>query len=77
MYIYMCVRVRLCVCVVCVLCVCVGGRGGEEERRRSGQLIPSGVSLRITEAEQLYQVKRMIGGLGKMLFLTCSQTENV
>ena len=31
------------------------------------QLVPSAVSLRITETEQLYQAKRTIGGIGDML----------
>ena len=35
------------------------------------------VSLKRAETEQLYQVKRMIGGIGDMLFSICSQTENV
>ena len=35
------------------------------------------ISLRTAETEQLYQVKRMIGGIGDMLFSVCSQTENV
>ena len=39
--------------------------------------IPSAVSTRINGAQQLHQVKRMIGGLGNMLFSTYSQTENV
>ena len=34
------------------------------------QLIPSAVSLRRAQVEQLYQAKRMIGGIGKMLFST-------
>ena len=51
-----------CVLVrMCVLCV----------------LIPSAVSLRKNGAQQLYQVKRMIGGLGNVLFSTCSLTWNV
>ena len=31
------------------------------------QLIPSAVSLRIAETEQLYQAKRMTGGIGNVL----------
>ena len=31
------------------------------------QLIPSAVSLRIAETEQLYQAQRMIGGIGNVL----------
>ena len=37
-------------------------------------LIPSTVSLRRTGVEQLYQVERMIGGIGHMLFSIYSQT---
>ena len=37
------------------------------------QLLPSAVSLRTTETEQLHQAKRMIGGNGNMLFTTDSQ----
>ena len=37
------------------------------------QLIPAKVSLNIAETEQLYQVKRMIGGIGDMLFSIYSQ----
>ena len=33
------------------------------------------VSLKIAETEQLYQGKRMIGGIGNVLLSTCSQTE--
>ena len=40
-------------------------------------LIPAKVSLKRAETEQLFQVKRMIGGIGDMLFSICSQTENV
>ena len=40
------------------------------------QLILSAVSLRIAETEQLYQAKRMIGGMGDVLLSTYSQTEN-
>ena len=32
------------------------------------QLVPSAVSLRITETEQLYQAKRMIGEIGRANF---------
>ena len=37
----------------------------------------SAVSLKIAEFEQLCQVLRLIGGIGNMLFSTCSQTLNV
>ena len=40
------------------------------------QLVPSAVSLRIDETEQLYQAKRMIGGIGDVLLSTYSQTES-
>ena len=74
------VRVRLClfaVFVCCVVCVCSVvsltcksfDRLGERGRI---QLIPSSVSLKITETEQLYRAKQMI-----VLFSTYSQTENV
>ena len=66
---YMCVCVcvlRLCVssCLCLWLCfvLCV---------------LCSAVPLRRAGVDQLYQVKRMIGGLGNMLFSTCSHTENV
>ena len=64
--------------VVVVVCGgCGGGRGRGETNRTIWLLVPSEVSLRIAETEQLYQVKRMIGGIGNMLFSICSQTENV
>ena len=44
--------------------------------RTISQQVPSAVSLRITETEQLYQVKRMIGGIGNVLCSTFSQTQN-
>ena len=41
------------------------------------QLVPSHVSLRITDAQQLLQVKGMIGGIGDMLYLDLfSKLEN-
>ena len=33
-------------------------------------MIPSAVSLRIAETEQLYQAQRMIGGIGNVLLST-------
>ena len=86
--VFVLVLVFVFVTVCCVCCVCVGG--GEEEEwwwwwvgvvfvvhwTRISQLILSAVSFRRNGAQQL-QVKRTIGGLGKMLFSTCSQTENV
>ena len=44
--------------------------------RTISQLVPSAVSLRITETEQLYQVKRMIEGIGNVPCSTYSQTLN-
>ena len=43
--------------------------------RTISQLIPSAVSLR-TAAEQIFQVARLIGGIGNMLFSTYSLTKN-
>ena len=40
-------------------------------------LFPFAVSVKRAGVEQLYQVKRMIGGIGNMLFSIYSQTENV
>ena len=40
-------------------------------------LIPFAVSLRRAGVEQLYQVKRMIGGIGNFLSSIFTQTENV
>ena len=77
-----CLCLCLCLCVLHVVCCC--GGGGREGGRRRGKtnrtvwlLIPARASLKIAETEQLYQVKRMIGGIGDMLFSICSQTENV
>ena len=60
---------------MCVVVVVEEGEG-EESNRTMSQLIPSAVSLRIAETEQLYQAKRMIGGIGSVLLSTCSQTVN-
>ena len=51
-------------------------RERREETNRT--MSPSAVSLRIaeTEAEQLYQAKRRIGGIGNVLLSTYAQTEN-
>ena len=61
----------LCVVVVLVVVVVVveGGR-----RRETNRTIWAKVSLKIAETEQPYQVKRMIGGIGGMLFSIYSQT---
>ena len=74
-----------CLCLsvsVCVAC-CVlwwrreGGRRRRETNRTILLLIPARASVKIFETEQLYQVKRMIVGIGDMLFSIYSQTENV
>ena len=75
--------VSLSLCVVCVVC-CVlwwwlwlwwwwkwreGRRSeGEREREKTNRTIWAKVSLKIAETELPYQVKRMIGGIGDMLF---------
>ena len=41
-------------------------RKGRKTNRTISQLVPSNVSLRITGAQQLYQVKRMIRGIGNV-----------
>ena len=50
------------------------GFGGERQNRTARWLIPSAVSLRSAGVEQLDQEKRMIGGIGNMLFSIYSQT---
>ena len=52
-----------------------GGRGGGDKPKQS-PLIPSAVSLRIAETEQLYQAQRKFGGIGNLLLSTYSQTDN-
>ena len=52
--------------VLCVL-VCVGVCV-------SARSTLSAVSRKFSEIEQLYQAQRMVGGLGHVLFSTCSQT---
>ena len=66
------------VVVVVVFCGCCGGggRGREETNRTVSQLLPSAVSLRIAETEQLYLAQRMVGGIGKVLLSIFTQTEN-
>ena len=39
---------------------------GKRDERQTESLIPSAVSLRRAGVEQLYQVRRMIGGIGNM-----------
>ena len=85
MYMYMCVCVCVCVCVsfslllrVVAVAVAGCGGGGTEggDKPTQSQLIPSAVSLRIAETEQLYQAQRMFVGIGNVLLSTYSQTEN-
>ena len=70
----------LCLCVCCVLrVVCCGGGGGRREERGETNrtiwlLIPARASIRRAGVEQLYEVKRVIGGIGDMLFSIYSQT---
>ena len=75
----------LCLCVLCVVVVLVvvvvveggeeeGGREGGKRRRETNRTIWAKVSLKIAETEQLYQGKRMIGGIGDMLFSIDSHT---
>ena len=52
-------------------------RKERKTNRTISQLVPSAVSLRRAGVEQLHLVKRMIGGIGNMLFSIYSQTENV
>ena len=71
------VCLSLCLCVAC--CVLLWWRREGERRRGETNrtiwlLIPARASLKIAETEQLYQVKRMIGGIGDMLFSISSQT---
>ena len=49
-------------------------RRGRQTNRTISQLGPSAVFLKITGAQQLNQEKRMIGGIGHVLFSTFSQT---
>ena len=54
------------------------GESGERQIEPShGWFLPQfPFALRITGAQQLHQVKRMFGGIGKMLFSTYSQAYN-
>ena len=63
-----------CLVLWCV-CVCIGVRVCW--RAAHSPQFPSAVSLRRAGVQQLYQVQRMIGGIGNVLFSTCSQTLNV
>ena len=65
-YIYMYINIHKYTCMYMCVCVCVcvwEGRGRSVPQDENG-------------AQQLHQVKRMIGGLGNVLFSTCSQTLN-
>ena len=91
-YMYRCMCVCVCVslsfflravvvavagCCCCVLWLLWWRRERREETNQTmSQLIPSAVSLRFAETEQLYQAQRMIGGIGNVLLSTYSQTEN-
>ena len=78
-----CVSVSVC-CVLCVVVVLVvvvvvvveegRRREGGRRRRETNRTIWAKVALKIAEIEQFSQVKRMIGGIGDMLFSICSQT---
>ena len=67
----LCVSVSVC-CVLCVVLVLVVVVvvvvGGGRRRGETNRTIWAKVSLKIAETEQPYQVKRMIGGIGDMLF---------
>ena len=79
----MCVSCVLCVVVVVVVVLWLWlwlwwrreeRRRREETNRTIWLLIPAKVSLKIVKLNRLYQVKRMIGGIGDMLFSIYSQT---
>ena len=83
----LCLSVCLCVCLsLCVVLLWCSwlwlwwwwraGRRREVGRRRgeTNRTIWAKVSLKSDETEQLYQVKRMIGGIGDMLFSIFSHT---
>ena len=63
-------------CCCCYRCAVVeeGEEGGDKPKQ--SQLIPSAVSLRIAETEQLYQAQRMFGGIDNVLLSTYSQTKH-
>ena len=66
----------LCVACCALRVVCVVAEGGREGGRRGETnrtiwlLIAARASLRRAGVEQLYQVKRMIGGIGNMLYVS-------
>ena len=77
----LCVDVGVCVCdcVLCVVCCVVVWCGVVSCGVLCvlvcvGMCVSARSTLKISEIEQLYQVWRMIGGLGHVLFSTCSQT---
>ena len=77
----MCLCVGVCVCDrVGVLCVLEGEEGGSGGGDGGWVgvvfVVPSAVSLKTAETEQLCQGKRVIGGIGHVLFSTYSQTDN-
>ena len=52
-------------------------RKGRKTNRTVSLLIPSAVSLRRAGVEQLYPVKRMVGGFGNMLMsVQCSECQS-
>ena len=85
----LCVSLRVCLCVVCVcdrvgvLCVLKGEEGGCGGGGDGGWVVvvlvvPSAVSLRTAETEQLYQGKRIIGNRARVVLdlfsnLKCSK----
>ena len=73
-----CLFVCVCVCLLraVVLIVCYPWEEGPEAKRANSQLVPSNVSLRITGIQQFYEGWPMSGGIGNVLFSTCSQTKN-
>ena len=72
-----CVGVVLCVVVMVVVVVAVVVVE-EEEGDKSNHLVADSHQsfLKIAETEHLYQVKRMIGGIGNTLCSICFSTEN-
>ena len=53
------------------------GFGGERQTRTISLLIPSAASLRRAGVEQLYQVERIIGGIGNMcVSMHCSECQS-
>ena len=74
-----CVSVSVSLSLRVVCCVLLwwrreGGRRRVETNRTIRLLIHARASLRRAGVEQLYQVKRMIGGIGNVLFSILSQT---